>query len=169
MDDTTAGNQGPTHERLQHSRTVVEPRTVTNGGVVIGLGFRDTEHCLLDRLLKTHALGNEDDQQIRYETGYKLRRVYFDWRASGRSLIDFQPGCGGKAYESDEPTQADLAEQHYHHVMRALPSKYHKVIRFVCLSDAAHGVYDAVFIRESLDALSGAFYRAETHRLTTEN
>lgn len=163
MEDQRVGNQGCTKERRQHSKIVTKARNTTAGGVLIGLGQHDEEHCLLDKLRAVGALGNEEDARTRYDTGYKLRGIYYDWKASGKSISE-PGGSAGKQFETEHETPQDEAEQLFHSVMKATPTKYHKCLRFVCLSDGASEVYDREFITDSLDALYGSFYRIEKEK-----
>lgn len=153
-------DQGCTIERRRHGSIVTEARMVTKGGALLSAGNRDTEHCLLDCLRNSGALGGHEDAEIRYETGYKLRELYFSFRVSGPQ---FSGGVRGTpspfTSEADIGNEQDLAETFFNRVMNCLPAKYRIPVKNICVENVCPAQADLVV--DSLDALYGAFCRAE--------
>ena len=159
--------KGATKERRQHSKITSGYRSNDAGN----FGDMDTEHCTLDWLRENGHLGREhNDIEDRYWSGYKLRKTYYTWKASGKSMMDVFSGKPSAQFESDEPTASDTAEEQFHAIMRALPVKYHGTVRLICIdslnglpTDKNGSIGESVMweIHDSLDALHGAIKRAE--------
>jgi hypothetical protein len=160
--DAIKASVGATKERTQHSKIVPYDAEIAPGGTIIAAGQRDLEHCYLDFLLNNHLLGNREDSIVRYDTGYKLRSLYFRFKTTGN---DYN-ARGASLFTSDAQIgdDTDIAETFYNITIRALPEKYRHVVRSVCLADLKleKGAPDYhMLIVDGLDALFGAFDRAQ--------
>lgn len=158
---TVRGDTGTTKERMNHGKIVGRIAEMTAGGIIVSVGQRDTEHCYLDFLLNNGLLGPEPDGKTRYDTGYKLRALYYRFSTTGN---DYNPR-GSSQFTSDAQVgdETDLAETLFNNVLRALPRQYKRIVRYVCIEDVV-GAFDNQtheLIRRGLDALYGAFRRVE--------
>lgn len=119
-------NQGATPERKEKSNIVTAARVLTKGGMIQAYGHHDTEHCALDWLLQKGFI-----EKDHYDTGYRLRTIYFDFHTTGICLEEM--GGGGYRFESEEETRRDKAEQLYKDIMIALPLQYRAMTEYVCI------------------------------------
>ncbi len=159
--------EGCSKERRQHSKIVTEPRNVTRGGRVIGFGNRDTEHCYLDFLLNEKLLGMPRQASDRYETGCKLRRLYFSFRASGKAMTEIMAGGHTSVFVGDENIDVEGPEDFYNSVMGEVPQKFKRIVRMICLEDVTPVRGTDPFhrlVRDGLDALNIAFRKEESAR-----
>lgn len=151
MADKIQQGQGATRERMRHSNISTGARETTRGGIVTSYGHRDEEHCLLDWMLAQGII--EQDQ---YEAGYRLRNLFYRFNKTGRWIDE-----GGKGYDGDTVTDADIAEERYNAAIRAVALQDRGLMRFVCVEADAHqtaGIYAvAMNIQAGLDDLKKFF------------
>lgn len=149
---------GATPERMRHGKVITKDRGTRLGDV----GHVVEEMFPLDWLYASGILGGHDDAEERYRAGDKLRELWFRFNSTGNILSQWSEKPGYK-FEGEE-TASDRAEQRYNQVMRATPPRYHKTIRWVCIELQGSIPINEAFmweIRDSLDALTGGFYRVE--------
>lgn len=152
------GNEGATIQRRNHSTIKTEARTITKGGIVIGLGHRDTQHCLLDTLLESGQLGQGQAARERYDAGYRLRNIYYRWHVSAKSLSDIGFNAPRSEFESDLPTPQDEAEELFHAVMRTLRPIFRSPVRSICI-EGTNSPQKIPGPIASLNGLGEAFYK----------
>lgn len=159
---------GCTEERKAHGKVIIEPRSVTRGGIPNSYGHRVVHENFLDLLADKGYLGNGIDLRDRYEIGSKLRKLYYSFNRSGSCFGDI--GGTGKNFhdyvrESEIGVGEDYLEAKYNAVMKALPKKYRTIVRYVCIeapvNNIDYPVKTLLAIQDGLDALVGAFYRVE--------
>jgi hypothetical protein len=155
--------EGATKERLKKSIFIVEPRTVTKGGMVLSIGHKNMHECYLDVLLAAKNLGNGMDSTDRYNSGIWLRNKYYSGRPSGKSITDLAATSPGYEFSSGEDDDYLSAMEQYRHVMRILPQMYRKIIHSVCIDDA---ITDQISVlKRGLDALGAAIKEFEKNSL----
>lgn len=151
--------EGCTIERKNHGRIVIEPRTVTKGGVVSEYGNRDAEHCYLDWLRHHGHLGNNtQDVADRYDAGMRLRELWFTFNRRG---VVYEAGAtkDPSTTDSEVGSPEDIAETAYIRVLRLVHEKYRLTARDVAIDehDRHGGAEYYEHIRDAMDALCGAF------------
>ena len=147
--------QGATRERMAKGRIVIQERSKKIGGPV---GHADVWHSLLDYLMDKGMLGGDRDSRDRYQAGTKLRELWFRFNTTGKDISTLMMASHSTPFVEDATTGADRAEEKWHAVLRALPTKYHATAKYVCIEDIAQEYYQTI---DMLDALHGAFYRVE--------
>ena len=163
--ETTMKDQGTTKERFTKSTVITEVRETTRGGIAKSYGQRETEPTFLDYLKARGQLGTDKDAQERYNAGMKLHDLWFrfhcesnDFNEAGSARIHFTVG--------DKLTPTEQAQESFNAVMRALPIKYKLPAQQICIDGHyPTGIQtDRYLIHDTLDALTGAFYRTEKMR-----
>jgi len=154
---------GATRERLNKSKLDVKIRETSSGGMPVSFGHTDLEHCALDRLYHKGLLGRTHrDAQDRYDAGYDLRATYYAFNTTSTPLHDIGAPDVGYSFEPDAETPADRAEQKFNNIMRALPRKYHRIVRLVCIEDMGAVQFtesELMLVHDGLDALHEAIHR----------
>ncbi len=157
--------EGATFERHQHSKISLDKRTLTEGGLVLEYGNRDLEHCYLDFLRNEALLGNEPDATARYDTGYKLRELYFECHASAKSMtLEPRESKSPHTTEGEIGDSHDLAMTKYSAVVRGIPMQYRDMICRVCVENPSKVRSSIAYhqtIINGLDSLYGVFRHVE--------
>ena len=152
MSETVKGIGAP-KERLQHSKIVGRVAEITRGGSILTVGQRDTQHCYLDWLLDNGYLGQ--DAGSRYDTGYRLRDLYYFIRPSGGASGSGTPGRTPMTVEGSIYSGKDMAETVYNWIMREMEG-HGRLVRMICIEDVSPCSGSEKFhsdIRTALDKL----------------
>lgn len=118
--------QGATKERKRHSNIKSGVRSITRGGIPIGYGDRDIDHCALDRLLNGGFI--EQDQ---YDAGIHLRALYYTFEKSGVSCCEEKSG----GHEGDLETPTDKAYERHKKALQSIDEHNRALVQSVCCDD----------------------------------
>jgi len=149
----TLHGQGATKERLEKSNIEKRIRETTSGGIPTSFGHQDTEHCMLDKMLKLGVI--EEDQK---DAGYHLRGLYYTFTTTGNWPMDGKGGHSGAEVDENGDimlTPRDRAEIAYNAAMRSVSVIDRPLIKSVCTEDRWEPSDDKMIrsVQNGLDAM----------------